>query len=94
MAPPIQLTPQQIQRITRALADPNRFEMLRKIHAHPSLSCGNTCSDMTVSPATASHHIRELEMADLITVTREGRYRILEPRHDVWRAYLAELRKF
>jgi ArsR family transcriptional regulator len=93
MAQRLQLTPQQFQRIARAIADPHRFEMLRKIHSTPNMSCADSCAEMTISPATISHHLKDLENAELIRVTRDGRYKLLEPRKDVWRAYLAELKK-
>ena len=87
------LTEEQRTRITRALADPNRFAMLRCIYAGQDTTCGVVASQLPISPGTASHHLRELETADLIRVTKEGRYRRLTPRRDVWRAYLASLRE-
>ena len=91
---PEPLTPDQFQRITRALADPTRYEMLRRIYAAAeTLNCGATCTDLPISPATASHHLRELELADLIEVTKDGRYRLLNPRRDIWQTYLAQLTK-
>lgn len=93
MAPRIQLTAQQFQRIARAIADPHRYEMLRRIHSTPNMSCSDSCSEMTISPATISHHLKDLENAELIRVTRDGRFKLLEPRKDIWQAYLAELKK-
>jgi len=92
MATRIQLSPQQFQRISRALADPHRFAMLRKIHATPNMTCADSCADLTISPATVSHHLKDLENAELIRVTKDGRYKLLEPRKDIWQAYLAELK--
>ena len=82
-----------MQRIARALADPHRFEILRKIHSTPRMTCADTCVDLPISPATISHHLKDLENAELITVTKDGRYKLLEPRKDIWQAYLAELKK-
>jgi ArsR family transcriptional regulator len=92
MAPRLKLTTQQFQRIARALSDPHRFEMLRKIHATPNMTCSDTCAELPISPATISHHLRDLETAELITVTKDGRYKLLEPRKDIWQAYLDELK--
>jgi ArsR family transcriptional regulator len=87
------LTPEQFQRISRAIAEPTRYEMLRRIfHCH-TLTCTAAASDLSISAATGSHHLRELELADLIRVTKDGRFRKLEPRRKVWRAYLASLRE-
>ena len=86
------LTPEQFHRITRALADPNRYKMLRRIYTEGDQTCGSVLSAVPISPGTASHHLRELETADLIRVTRQGRFRLLPPRREVWEAYLETLR--
>ncbi|SFS15132.1 transcriptional regulator, ArsR family [Granulicella pectinivorans] len=87
-----ELTAEQFQRITRALSDPTRYEMLRRIYASEEvMNCGGSCAGLPISAATASHHLRELEIADLIQVSKDGRFKNLEPRRDVWQAYLAQL---
>ncbi len=91
--PAATLTPEQLQRIARALADPNRYEMLRQIYASTEMTCGGVASQVPISAATCSHHLRELENADLIKVTKDGRFKLLTPRREVWRAYLANLRQ-
>ncbi len=88
---PISLTAEQFQRISRALADPNRYEMLRRIYSTEGQTCGGVTCELPIAAGTASHHLRELELAELIQVTKDGRYRKLAPRREVWRAYLAEL---
>jgi ArsR family transcriptional regulator len=66
--------------------------MLRRIYASPeTLNCGATCTNLPISPATASHHLRELELADLIAVAQDGRFKLLTPRRDIWRTYIAQL---
>ncbi len=90
----VELSPEQFQRIAKALSDPNRYEMLRLIFQGPEdVTCGCVSSEMPITAATASHHLKELEVADLITVTRCGRYKKLAPRRDIWRAYLGQLRE-
>lgn len=91
-SPSFVLTPVQFQRITRAIAEPTRYEILRRIFASAeTIHCGAAACDLRISPATGSHHLRELEAADLIQVRKEGRFRQLTPRRDVWEAYLAQL---
>ena len=88
----VDLTPEQFQRITRALSDPTRYEMLRRVYASTeTMNCGCTCSGLPISAGTASHHLRELEIAELIQVAKDGRFRLLTPRRDVWAAYLSQL---
>ena len=90
---PITLTAEQFQRISRALADATRYEMLRRIYAEDDLTCGVVCDELPVTAGTASHHFRELEEAELVKVTKFGRYKKLTARRDVWQAYLAQLRQ-
>jgi ArsR family transcriptional regulator len=86
------LTSEQFQRIARALSDPTRYEMMRRIYAATdTMNCGCTCIGLPISAATASHHLRELEIADLIQVAKDGRYKLLTPKREVWQAYLSQL---
>jgi ArsR family transcriptional regulator len=88
----VELTPEQFQRIGRAVSDANRWEMLRLIFSKPDATCGDVNAELPITAGTASHHLRELEMAELVSVTKCGRYKKLAPRRDVWRAYLAQLK--
>jgi len=89
-----ELSPEQFQRIARAVSDPNRWEILQIIFRKTEdVTCGDISGALPITAGTASHHLKELEVADLITVTKCGRYRKLSPRRDVWRAYLGQLRE-
>jgi ArsR family transcriptional regulator len=64
--------------ILKAMADPNRFHLLEQIaSAGCPLGCAQAGSSLAVSPATLSHHIKELEGAGLITVQRRGKFHYL-----------------
>ena len=88
------LTPRQFELVAKALAEPRRVEILKQVG-----SCDGTtgCSDLQehqkVTPATLSHHIKELENAGLVTIARQGKYIKLSLNRPVLDAYLAQLAK-
>ena len=75
---PVRLTKSRRIAILKALADPKRFELLEKIaKAACPLGCSVAGAALTISPATLSHHIKELESAGLIEVARAGKFHFL-----------------
>jgi ArsR family transcriptional regulator len=87
------LTEDQIQLIARALADPRRYEILKKLATQP---CATPCSAMRdcidVSPATLSHHMKELETAGLVRSEKDGKFVRYTLQTRVLRAYLHRLK--
>lgn len=88
------LTDRQLTLIARALADPRRYDILQKIgKCSASCACGDIRSGLPISPATLSHHMKELENAGLVDVQREGKFVNYTLRRDVLQAYLDRLSK-
>jgi ArsR family transcriptional regulator, arsenate/arsenite/antimonite-responsive transcriptional repressor len=80
----VRLTRARRAAILKALADPRRFELLERIaRAQCPLGCSEALTALKISPATLSHHIKELETAGLIEVRREGKFAFLALRSGV-----------
>jgi ArsR family transcriptional regulator len=91
-APVNPLPDEQFQAITRALADPRRFAILQQIAASGScLACSALAQHEVISPATVSHHLKELSEAGLIRMERDGRASRLSFCRPTWDAYRERL---
>ena len=89
---PGRLTRVQQTAIFKALADPHRFELLQQIaKAGCPLGCAKALDCLAISPATLSHHVKELETAGLIQIRREGKFAYLTLRPGVLEAVAASL---
>ena len=87
------LTERQVHLISRALSDPRRYEIFQRIASQKCAACSDLRGWFPITAPTLSHHLKELETAGLIEVTRDGKFMNLRLRRDIWQAYLAELQK-
>ena len=87
------LTTDQFHRISKALADPRRYEILQRIANCKEMACNDLKTDLPITAATLSHHMKELTDAGLIDVRREGKFAHMKLRRGVWKEYLAQLAK-
>lgn len=85
------VTHEQFTRISKALADPRRFEILEMIASCDELPCKAMVEAFPVSQATISHHLKELATAGLIEARREGQSGHYRVRPGVLDAYLVEV---
>jgi ArsR family transcriptional regulator len=78
--------------IFKALADPHRFALLQQVaRAGCPLGCSQALTALSISAATLSHHIKELESAGLIDIRREGKFAYLTLRPGVLQSLAAAL---
>jgi ArsR family transcriptional regulator len=90
----VELWDGQAHLIAKALADPRRLELLRQIGSCTKpMQCAEIKECHEVSAATLSHHMKELETAGLVVVTREGKFASYTLRRDVLKAYSDQLTK-
>lgn len=61
-------------RVAKALADPTRFDLLRRIAASGEICCRDLVTLFPVSQATVSHHLKILTEAGLVTARRAGQF--------------------
>lgn len=78
--------------VAKALADPRRFGILTEIaSAKEPLPCCALSDSEKVTPATISHHVKELETAGLIGTVRRGKFVELVFQRTTLEAYLKQL---
>jgi ArsR family transcriptional regulator len=88
----VKLDAQQFSAISKALADPKRFEMLQRIAGSkeaPTCTCVGEW--LQIAPATVSHHLQELETAGLVSVARHGKFAHISLNREILNAYVKQL---
>jgi ArsR family transcriptional regulator len=83
----------EVLAISRALSDPRRFQILQNIAAKKCTGCSDLRGAFPITPATLSHHLKELESCGLIQTARRGKFVDVTFCRSAWDAYLAELKK-
>ena len=83
----------QTARIAKAIADPQRFAILKAIAEADELACKELVEQFSITQATISHHLKELVAAELIHSRRDGQLAMLKCRRDVCEGYVRSLTK-
>lgn len=79
--------------ISKALADPTRLAVFRRIANKENSTCMDLRGCLDMNPATLSHHMKQLESAGLIETHRDGKFVRAEVRRKVWKNYIAYLKE-
>jgi ArsR family transcriptional regulator len=90
-AAPAHLSEGEFERIAKALADPQRCEILQRTASAGELCCSNIVAACAVSQATISHHLKELATAGLLERRKDGQFAYYSFKREVMAAYLEEL---
>ena len=64
----------RLVKVAKALGDPTRLELLRRISAAGEICCKDLVTLFPVSQATVSHHLKILVDAGLVAVRRQGQF--------------------
>lgn len=85
------LTNEEFMRIAKAMADPQRMELLQMLAQSEELTGTSVVSKCFVRQACVSHHLKELVNAGLVDRRKDGQFSLFKFKVDTFRAYLATL---
>jgi ArsR family transcriptional regulator len=86
-------TSDRLVKVAKALGDPTRLELLRRISAAGEICCKDLVTLFPVSQATVSHHLKILTAAGLVSARREGQFGYYSLRADALGDHAALLGK-
>lgn len=83
----------QFEKISKALADPNRLMILKEIKKKKQncLYCVDLYDKTSLAQPSVSHHIKLLSEANLITAVKEGRNMKYALNNEVFDEYITYL---
>jgi ArsR family transcriptional regulator, arsenate/arsenite/antimonite-responsive transcriptional repressor len=87
----VSLSEEQFQAIARVLGDARRLGMIQQIAASEGMECSALDVHKKLSPATVSHHMKELSEVGLVEIRRSGRSANLFLCRSVFDAYVRRL---
>src|SRR2546428_13875479 len=85
----MKLATEEFDRISKALADPQRREILQKLVAR-RMNCSDVHAMFNVSQPTVSHHLKELAIAGILDKKKQGKSSFYQVKPEVLSAYEKE----
>jgi ArsR family transcriptional regulator len=89
----MKLGTEDFDRISKALADPQRRAILQKLAMTGKLNCSDVHSFFEVSQPTVSHHLKELATAHVVEREKQGQFCFYHVNNEVLSAYVSELQR-
>src|SRR6266849_5461156 len=89
----MKLASEEFDRISKALADPQRREILQKLVVTSKLNCSDIHALFDISQPTVSHHLKELFYAGLVQKEKQGQFCFYHVNSDVLAMYVTELQR-
>ena len=87
----VNLSEEQFYAIARVLGDARRLAIVQQVAASEGMECGALHVHEELSPATVSHHMKELSEVGLVEIRRSGRAAYLFLCRPVFDAYVRRL---
>ena len=70
------MSPTDIDKVFKALADPSRRELLDRLHAKNGQTLAELCQGLDMARQSVTQHLGLLEDANLLSVQRQGREKL------------------
>lgn len=67
------MNPKDIERISKALSDPNRLKILEQVKEQGNMACACIINFLNLAQPSVSHHIKQLTDSGLLIPHKEGR---------------------
>lgn len=87
----LRLSAPALMRVAKAVADPQRLALLRRVAQHGELCCTELLEECALTQATVSHHLKELTTAGLLVRRKEGKFAFYAFQSAVLEAYTRQL---
>src|SRR5215470_8298713 len=89
----MKLASEKFDRISKAIADPQRREILQKLAITARLNCSDIHALFDISQPTVSHHLKELFYAGLVEKEKQGQFCYYHVNSEILAAYMSELQR-